>query len=108
MSDPHITDDDHGVITATVCGKEVRAWSYANDDERRLKMRMAHEYAEGWFQARAAVATQDTLHARHWQRHLLDHASGISSVLVKANAEIERLRTAVQEISQIISNPEHY
>ena len=51
MSDPHITDDDHGVITATVCGKEVRAWSYANDDERRLKMRMAHEYAEGWFQA---------------------------------------------------------
>ena len=55
MSDPRITDDDHGVITATVCGKEVRAWSYANDDERRLKMRMAHEYAEGWFQARAAT-----------------------------------------------------
>lgn len=51
MSDPRITDNDAGEIIATVDGKEVRGWSYKDDDERRLKMRMAHEFAEGWFQA---------------------------------------------------------
>ena len=30
------------------------------------------------------------------------------AIIVSQNAEIEQLRTALQEISQIISNPEHY
>lgn len=50
MSDPHIIDNDHGEITATVNGQEVRGWSYKDDAERRAKMLMAHEFAEGWFQ----------------------------------------------------------
>jgi hypothetical protein len=51
MADPKITDNDRGEISATVAGVEVRGWSYFNDEERRLKMQMAHEFAEGWFQA---------------------------------------------------------
>lgn len=51
MADPKITDNDQGTISATVRGKEVRAWSYKDDAERRVKMQMAHEFAEGWFQA---------------------------------------------------------
>lgn len=51
MPDPRIIDNDAGEITATVNGKEVRGWSYKDGDEQRIKMRMAHEFAEGWFQA---------------------------------------------------------
>jgi hypothetical protein len=43
-----IIDNDHGEITAKLHGKEVRGWSYANDEEHYLKIRMAHEYAVGW------------------------------------------------------------
>lgn len=51
MSDPKITDNDAGEISATVAGSEVRGWSYKDDAERRMKMQMAHEFSEGWFQA---------------------------------------------------------
>jgi hypothetical protein len=52
MSDPRVTDDDKGEITVTLEGKELRGWSYADDAERRMKMRMAREYVEGWGDAR--------------------------------------------------------
>lgn len=51
MNDPRITDNDNGEISASVDGKEIRAWSYKDDAERRIKMQMAHEFAEGWFQS---------------------------------------------------------
>jgi hypothetical protein len=54
MSDPRITDNDAGEITAAVKGVKIRGWSYKDDAERRIKMLMAHEFAEGWFQAVAA------------------------------------------------------
>ena len=57
MSDPRITDNDAGDITATVTGKEIRGWSYKDDAERRTKMLMAHEFAEGWFQASRVAAS---------------------------------------------------
>ena len=52
MADPRITDNDTGEISATVNDKEVRGWSYKDDAERRMKMLMAQEFAEGWFQAK--------------------------------------------------------
>ena len=55
MPDPHITDNDAGEITASVDGKEIRGWSYKDAAEQRIKMRMAHEFAEGWFQASRMV-----------------------------------------------------
>lgn len=45
---PKVTDNDRDEITVTNAGKELRGWSYANEDERRLKMLMAREYVEGW------------------------------------------------------------
>jgi hypothetical protein len=53
MPDPRITDNDAGDITASVDGKEIRGWSYKDAAEQRIKMLMAHEFAEGWFQANA-------------------------------------------------------
>ena len=49
---PKITDNDDGEISATLFGNEIRGWSYKDDAERRIKMLAAHEFAEGWFQAR--------------------------------------------------------
>jgi len=53
MSDtqPRVTDDDNGSVTVTFDGRELRGWSYANDDERRAKMVAAREYVEGWCNA---------------------------------------------------------
>ena len=45
---PKVIDNDKGDITVEVFGKEVRGWSYKDDNERRAKMLAAHEYAEGW------------------------------------------------------------
>jgi hypothetical protein len=45
----NLIDNDHGEITVTLDGKEVRGWSYANDNERRTKMLSAREYTEGWY-----------------------------------------------------------
>jgi hypothetical protein len=49
---PRVTDDDKGDITVTFNGEELRGWSYANDNERRIKMIAAREYVEGWCDGR--------------------------------------------------------
>ena len=61
MTDIRIIDDDAGEITAALNGKEIRGWSYKTRGEQREKMQMAHEFAEGWFQAteRAAKLADD-------------------------------------------------
>lgn len=48
---PYVRDNDKDEITVTMHGRELRGWSYANDDERRQKMRQAREYVEGWMDA---------------------------------------------------------
>ena len=45
---PRVIDDDHGEITVVHAGRELRGWSYSNDNERRTKMLCAREYVEGW------------------------------------------------------------
>jgi hypothetical protein len=52
MQDPRITDNDKGEITATINGIEIRGWSYKDTGEQRIKMLLAHEFAEGWWQAK--------------------------------------------------------
>jgi hypothetical protein len=49
--DTKLTDNDRDEIRFAVNGEEVRSWSYKDDAERRMKMQMAHEFAEGWYQA---------------------------------------------------------
>jgi hypothetical protein len=58
---PTIIDNDVDEITAEMDGKEIRGWSYANQTEQGVKMRMAHEFAEGWFQAVKATPMADIL-----------------------------------------------
>lgn len=44
-----VIDNDQGEITITIDGRELRGWSYSNDDQRRMKMLCAHEFREGWY-----------------------------------------------------------
>lgn len=48
---PRIIDNDRDEIRAELDGREIRSWEYHSEGERRVKMRMAREFAEGWFQA---------------------------------------------------------
>lgn len=57
MLNPRLTDNDEGEITVTLDGKELRGWSYENDDQRRRKMVQAHEYVEGWHDGAAFAQT---------------------------------------------------
>lgn len=45
-----VKDNDKDEITVMDGDKEVRGWSYANDQERRVKMLCAREFVEGWYQ----------------------------------------------------------
>jgi len=49
MSLPRVTDNDKDEITVALDGKELRAWSYLNEDQRCWKMILAREYVEGWY-----------------------------------------------------------
>jgi len=55
MTTPKIIDNDRDEITAELDGKEIRGWAYDNDDERRVKMAKAREFAEGWYQCQKAA-----------------------------------------------------
>jgi hypothetical protein len=54
---PRVTDDDKDAITVSLDGRELRGWSYADDDARRQKMLQAREYVEGWCDGREARLT---------------------------------------------------
>lgn len=61
---PRVIDNDRDEITVTLDGKEIRGWSYADEAERRVKMRAAREFVEGWHAAteRAAGIADDHAH----------------------------------------------
>jgi hypothetical protein len=77
---PRITDNDFGEITASINGEAIRSWEYRSSAEHARKMPMAHEFAEGWFQA---------------ERKLADRVKELEGVLKEArsavaNADIEK------------------
>ena len=45
---PRVVDNDRDEITVTYEGRMLRAWIYQNEPERKMKIRMAREYVEGW------------------------------------------------------------
>jgi len=51
MMRPKVYDNDRDEVTVKLDGQELRGWSYANDNERRIKMLCAREYVEGWCDA---------------------------------------------------------
>jgi len=54
---PRVVDNDKDEITVTLDGREIRGWSYADEAESRVKMRMAREFVEGWYHATERAAT---------------------------------------------------
>jgi hypothetical protein len=48
LNRPRVIDNDRGAVIVTWQGRQIRAWSYNNDTERRTKMLYAREYIEGW------------------------------------------------------------
>lgn len=58
MNPLRLIDNDNGEITVSLAGNEVRGWSYASEDERRVKMLLAREYIEGWCDGRDDNATE--------------------------------------------------
>jgi len=53
---PRVVDNDRDEITVTLDGKEIRGWSYGDNPERRVKMLLAREFVEGWFQCAVHLA----------------------------------------------------
>jgi hypothetical protein len=60
LNRPRVIDNDRGAVIVTWQGRQIRAWSYNNDDERRTKMMYAREYIEGWCDGKD-----------HWQKKFL-------------------------------------
>jgi hypothetical protein len=57
MTNPRLSDNDAGEITVALNGRELRGWSYKDDNERRAKMFSAREYVEGWCDGREVAVT---------------------------------------------------
>lgn len=49
---PKIVDDDHNCIQIMLGGRELQAWFYANETERKGKMRQAWSFCDGFLAAR--------------------------------------------------------
>ncbi len=65
MSYPRIIDDDRAEIRAELESREVRSWEYHSEAERRQKILMAREYAEGWFQCQETMTDWTVTPHRH-------------------------------------------
>jgi len=55
LSAPRVVDNDRDEITVTLDGREIRGWSYQDSAERRVKMKAAREFCEGWHAALEAT-----------------------------------------------------
>ena len=45
---PRVVDNDHDEITIEFEGRELRGWSYFTEQERKVKIKMAREFVEGF------------------------------------------------------------
>ena len=45
---PRVFDNNRGAVLVTWNGRQIRGYSYQSDEQRRLKIRLAHEFVEGW------------------------------------------------------------
>jgi hypothetical protein len=48
---PRVVDHGRGHVIVALDGRQVRGWSYQNDEERRLKTRLAQTFVDGWVEA---------------------------------------------------------
>ena len=52
MTRPRVFDNGRGAVLVTWQSRQIRGYSYQNDDERKLKIKYAHEFVEGWIEGR--------------------------------------------------------
>lgn len=71
MTKPEIKDNDAETITVEVNGAVKQSWVYANDDDRRDKMRRAWSWCDGYACASGAP---------------LQHSGGVTLALAGAEA----------------------
>lgn len=68
MTNLRVVDNDKDEVSVMNGDKEVRGWSYANDQERRVKMLCAREFVEGHYVAmeseplKSVAAAQEGYH----------------------------------------------
>jgi hypothetical protein len=92
-----LSDDDRGKIAMTFSDKEMRSWSYASDDERRIKMLVAHEYIEGWRDGWMCYRDQESalylrdLHNRQDVRKMLVDFAGMPNTAEVRQLIVDRL-----------------
>jgi len=79
---PSVIDNDRDEITVSLDGKELRGWSYGNDDERRTKMLCARWFVEGWCEGYPKGQTElflRSLHIRSEMFKLVKQTKGITT-----------------------------
>ena len=54
VAHPRVTDNDRDEIRVTLHGVTLRSWEYDTEAVRRLKMKLAREFVEGWLARDAA------------------------------------------------------
>ena len=78
---PRLIDNDRGSILVTLKGRQLRGWSYQNDNERKVKMLAAREYVEGWCDGLEVGKTHlflRSLHVRAELQKALASVDGLS------------------------------
>jgi hypothetical protein len=92
-----LIDNDRDEITVTLANKQLRGWSYASDDERRIKVLMAREYVEGLGDGWKYYGNQETalylrdLHNRQDVRKMLVDFAGMPNTAEVRQLIVDRL-----------------
>jgi hypothetical protein len=77
---PSVTDNDHGEITVSLDGKEMRGWSYQSEAEQRIKMMQAREYVEGWCDGHTKGQTELFLRSIHIRKEMFKLVGAIKGI----------------------------
>ena len=49
---PRVYDNRRGAVLVVWEDRQIRGYSYQNEEQRRLKIKYAHEFVEGWIEGR--------------------------------------------------------
>ena len=49
---PRVYDNHRGAVIVSWNDRMIRGYSYQSEDERRKKIKYAHEFVEGWLEGR--------------------------------------------------------
>jgi hypothetical protein len=82
MTHPRITDNDSDMITASLNGVAHHLWFYDTEAERRLSMKLARAFQDGW------IAAKDRAEA---------HITALEAQVAAADAMAKELAIIIQD-----------